>query len=110
MSGLQRWDLLALWLACGALTFAIRLSFIALEGRYRPPSWFVRWLPFVPIAALTALTVPELLLVAGKPSVGFDNPRLWAGAVAIFVAARWRNTLLTIASGFGALAILRWLN
>jgi branched-subunit amino acid transport protein len=98
---------LPLWLACGLLTFAIRLSFIALEGRYRPPSWFVRWLPFVPIAALTALTAPELLLVAGKLDLSAENPRFWAGLVAIAVAARWRNTLLTIASGFAALFLLR---
>ncbi|MDX9994400.1 MAG: AzlD domain-containing protein [Rhodocyclaceae bacterium] len=100
---------LPLWLACGLVTFAIRYSFIALEGHYRPPAWFVRWLPFVPIAALTALTLPELLLVAGKLQVGTDNHRLWAGLVAIVVAARWKNTLLTIASGFAALALLRWL-
>lgn len=100
---------LPLWLACGLLTFAIRLSFIALEGRYRPPSWFVRWLPFVPIAALTALAVPELLLVAGKLRLGADNPRFWAGLVAIAIAARWRNTLLTIACGFAALFLLRLL-
>lgn len=100
---------LGLWLACGLVTFAIRYSFIALEGHYRPPGWFVRWLPFVPIAALTALTLPELLLVAGRLQVGTDNPRLWAGLVAIGVAARWKNTLLTIAAGFAALALLRWL-
>lgn len=100
---------LPLWIACGLLTFAIRLSFIALEGRYRPPSWFVRWLPFVPIAALTALTAPELLLVAGRLDIGIANPRLWAGLVAILVAARWGNTLLTIASGFVALFLLRQL-
>jgi branched-subunit amino acid transport protein len=101
---------LPLWIACGLLTFLIRWSFIALEGHYRPPEWFVRWLPFVPIAALTALVAPELLLVAGKLSLGTDNPRLWAGLVAIAVAARWRNTLLTIASGFVALGLLRWLS
>lgn len=99
---------LPLWIACGLVTFLIRWSFIALEGHYRPPEWFVRWLPFVPIAALTALVAPELLLVAGKLQVE-DNPRLWAGLVAVAVAARWRNTLLTIASGFVALGLLRWL-
>lgn len=109
MNWLQQWNLLALWLACGLVTFAIRYSFIALEGHYRPPGWFVRWLPFVPIAALTALTIPELLLVAGKLQIGADNPRLWAGLVAIAVAAYWRNTLLTIGSGFVALGLLRWL-
>jgi branched-subunit amino acid transport protein len=102
-------NFLPLWLACGLLTFTIRYSFIALEGHYRPPGWFIRWLPFVPIAALTALVAPEVLLVAGKLSLGIDNPRLWAALVAIIVAAVWRNTLLTIASGFVALGLLRWL-
>jgi len=98
-----------LWLACGLLSFAIRYSFIALEGHYRPPDWFVRGLPFVPIAALTAITVPELLLVAGQMQF-IDNPRLAAGLVAIAVAARWKNTLLTIAGGFVALWLFTWLS
>jgi branched-subunit amino acid transport protein len=97
-----------LWIACGLITFAIRYSFIALEGHVRPPDWFIRWLPFVPIAALTAITTPELLLVAGRLTLS-DNPKLWAGLLAIAVAAVWRNTLLTIVSGFIALGLLRWL-
>ncbi len=101
--------LLTLWVVCGLLTFAIRYSFIALEGHYHPPDWFIRWLPFVPIAALTAITVPELLLVAGQLDLGLGNPRFWAGLVAIAVAAIWKNTLLTIGSGFAALWLLNWL-
>lgn len=92
-----------LWLlfgAAGLLTFLIRLSFIAAEGRYRAPAWFVAALPFVPIAALTALVAPELFLTAGEWHLG---PRFWSGLVAIVVAARTRNTLLTIGSGFLAL-------
>jgi branched-subunit amino acid transport protein len=92
-----------LWLlfgAAGLLTFLIRLSFIAAEGRFRAPAWFVAALPFVPIAALTALVAPELLLQAGSLHLG---PRFWAGLVAIGVAAWKRHTLLTIASGFAAL-------
>ncbi len=97
-----------LWLACGLITFAIRYSFIALEGHYRPPAWFVRTLPFVPIAALSAISVPELLQVAGQLRLA-ENPRFWAGLVAIAVAARWKNTLLTIASGFAVFWLLRGL-
>lgn len=96
-------------LASGLLTFAIRLSFIAAEGRYQPPHWFRRMLPFVPIAALTALIVPDLLLLNGAVSIGLDNPRLYAGLVAIFLAARWKNTLLTIFGGFLALVVLQYL-
>ena len=97
----------AVLVACGLLTFGIRFSFIALEGRYRPPGWFVLLLPFVPIAALTALVAPELLLVGGRLDIGADNPRFWAGLVAIAVAAWRKNTLLTIGSGFAALWLMR---
>jgi len=98
-----------LMLVCGVITFGIRYSFIAAEGQYQPPAWFRRLLPFVPIAALTALTAPELLLVKGQLVADGSNPRLWAGLVAIMVAAAWRNTLLTIGSGFLALFLLqRW--
>lgn len=99
-----------LWLVfvgAGLITFAIRLSFIALAGRYQPPSWFVVLLPFVPIAALTALIAPDLLMVAGQFNVGFDNPRFWAGLVAIAVAAWRKNILLTIGCGFVALLMVQ---
>ena len=96
-----------LMLVCGAITFAIRYSFIAAEGHYQPPPWFRRLLPFVPIAALTALTVPELLLVQGELVLGVGNPRLWAGVVAIIVAALWRNAMLTIGCGFLTLLLLQ---
>ncbi len=96
------WGLMIL---CGLVTFFIRYSFIAAEGRFQPADWFRRLLPFVPIAALTALAVPELLLVGG--SVQIVNPRLWAGMTAILVAALWRNTLLTIGCGFAAFWLLQ---
>jgi branched-subunit amino acid transport protein len=96
-------------LVAGLLTFAIRLSFIALEGRYQPAPWFVALLPFVPVAALTALVTPDLLLVAGELRFGIDNPRLWAGLVAIAVAAWRKNILLTIGSGFAVLWLIQLL-
>ena len=96
-----------LMVVCGVITFGIRYSFIAAEGHYRPPPWFALLLPFVPIAALTALTAPELLLLQGEIVLGAGNARLWAGIVAIVVAAVWRNTLLTIGVGFLALFLIQ---
>lgn len=96
-----------LMVVSGVITFAIRYSFIAAEGHFQPPGWFHRLLPFVPVAALTALTVPELLLMQGELVLGLANPRLWAGLVAIIAAAVWRNTLLTIGCGFLALFLLQ---
>ncbi len=96
-----------LMLVCGVITFVIRYSFIAAEGHFQPPAWFVHLLPFVPVAALTALVAPELLLVDGSIALGIGNARLWAGMVAIVVAVLWRNTVLTIGLGFAAFYLLR---
>lgn len=88
----------------GLITFVTRLSFIALEGRYTAPRFFTRALPLVPIAALTALIVPDLLLVQGHFG-GMSNPRLWAGLVAFGVAWKWKNPTFTIVAGFVALGV-----
>lgn len=96
-----------LWvMAVGGLTtFLTRLSFIALEGKYSPPESFKRALPLVPIAALSTLIVPDLLLSQGALTP-LDNPRLLAGGIAVLVAWRWKNATLTIVTGFIALFLL----
>lgn len=96
-----------LWvmLAGGLITFLTRLSFIALEGKYRLPESFKRALPLVPIAALSTLILPELLLSQGALAP-LGNPRLLAGGIAVLVAWRWKNATLTIVTGFIALFLL----
>jgi branched-subunit amino acid transport protein len=95
-----------LWLtmvAAGLLTFLIRYSFIGAAGRISAPDWFRRMLRFVPIAALTALIWPDLLMPAGELDLSLANPRLIAGVIAALVAWRSQNIFLTI--GIGMLAL-----
>jgi branched-subunit amino acid transport protein len=91
---------------CGLVTFALRLSFIAAEGRVTFPRWFRVLLPFVPVATLTALVVPELLLSQGALWLSWNNARLVAGLVAIVIAAATRSVLWTLVGGFAVLALL----
>jgi branched-subunit amino acid transport protein len=103
---------MALWLtliAGGLLTFGIRLSFILLLGRWQPTVLLQRSLRFVPPAVLTAIIVPELVLRGGTLNLAPSNLRLVAGLLAIFVAWRSRNALLTIGIGMAALWILQFL-
>ena len=90
----------------GLITFAIRLSFIALLGKVEPPPLLTRALRFVPPAVLSAIILPELVLREGAPSLGPGNARLMAGALAGLVAWRTRNVLATIAVGMAGLWIL----
>ncbi len=101
---------MSLWLTgvlAGALTFAIRLSFIGAAGRVGIPAWFERMLRFVPVAALTALIWPDLLIAHGAISLG--EPRLLAGLLAAAIAWRTRNVLATIGGGMLALWMIQWL-
>jgi branched-subunit amino acid transport protein len=101
-------NLWAAILAAGLATFLIRFSFIGMAGRCEIPAWFGRMLRFVPIAALTALVWPDLLLVQGEFAVGFDNPRLMAGLIAAGVAWKTRNILLTIGAGMTCLWVVQF--
>jgi branched-subunit amino acid transport protein len=58
---------------------------------------------------LTAIIVPELVLRGGTLNLAPSNLRLVAGLLAIFVAWRSRNALLTIGIGMAALWILQFL-
>ncbi len=101
---------MTLWitmLAAGAITFAIRLSFIGAAGRFDAPVWFIRLLRFVPVAALSALVWPDLLV--GDNLVITTQPRLYAGLAAALIAWRTRNVMFTIAGGMLSLWLVQWL-
>jgi branched-subunit amino acid transport protein len=93
---------------CGIGTYAIRLSFIALFGRMQMPDLLQRALRLVPPAVLSAIVFPELLMKSGQLDLSFSNTRLIAGLVAILIAWRTHNTLLTIVIGMALLWLLQW--
>ena len=99
-----------LWLVMligGLLTFGTRLSFILLHDRLKMPEWFRRGLRFVPVAVLSAIILPELTNPNGTLFLSWRNPQLLAGMVAILVAWRTKNVILTIVAGMAALFIFQ---
>ena len=99
-----------LWLAvagAGAITFALRLSFIALLGRIVIPVLVSRALRFVPAAVFTAVVIPLLFYVDGAVEVSFGNERLLAGVAAVLIAWRTRSVPLTLVGGMVVLWMLQ---
>jgi len=93
----------------GAITFALRISVIALFGRATVPPQIIRGLRFVPPAVLTALVTPALIRPDGPVDLSLGNAHLLAGTLAAVVAWKTKNTLLTIGTGLAALWLIRWL-
>jgi branched-subunit amino acid transport protein len=99
-----------LWLAmagAGAITFALRLSFIVLLGRIEIPPFLQRALRFVPAAVLTAVVIPLLIYADGSLELSLGNERLVAGVVAALICWRTRSVPLTLAGGMAALWALQ---
>ena len=91
----------------GLLTLGIRLSFMLFMGKIRIVPMVQQALRFVPVAVLSALIAPALFLPSGSLNLTVGNSRLIAGIVAIFVAWRTKNVLLTIVIGMACLLILQ---
>lgn len=98
------WPLL---IVAGAGTFLLRLSFLALMDGEKIPDIVRRALNLVPAAVLAALCLPAFV---PHGALNID-PDVWArpGAalIAILVAWRFGNMLLTLGAGMAALWALQ---
>ena len=100
--------LLLTFIIIGLLTYAIRLSFILFFSRMDIPSLLQRAFRFVPVAVLSAIIIPALFLPKGVLALSLTNARLLAGIIAIGVAWKTKNVLLTLVIGMGALYVLQF--
>jgi branched-subunit amino acid transport protein len=95
-------------LAIGALTYLIRLSFIALFGYVEEiPAGLERALRYVPAAVLAALVFPSFITVAPDAG-GVAVDTLVAGGLAVAVAWRTESVFATMAAGMGSLWLIRF--
>ncbi|MGB1177548.1 MAG: AzlD domain-containing protein, partial [Candidatus Puniceispirillaceae bacterium] len=73
------------------------------------PGWLQDALGFVPIAVLTAIIVPAVVIAPEGGLALAGNARLPAALLATTVALVTRSVLATIATGLAALWCLDWL-
>jgi branched-subunit amino acid transport protein len=92
----------------GLITFSLRLSFITLLSRIQLPALVKRSLDFVPLAVLSALIFSDLFQSGLVQPISMElYSRLFAGIIAVLVAWRTRNVVLTIGVGLIVLLILQ---
>lgn len=94
-------EILALILACAAVTAVPRVLPLLLLSRIKLPVWLLDWLSYVPVAVLAALLAIEVVVIEGKPNLSPTNPALLAIVPALAVAGFTRSLIGTVVAGVG---------
>lgn len=98
-----------LLLGMGVITFAIRYTLFAVGHRVRFSPRVQQALGYVPVAVLTAIIVPAVVMPDGNSlQLTLDNAYLVGGVVAVLIAAFSRNLLLTIFGSMLVFFLWRW--
>jgi len=95
-------------LAASAVTLAIRVSFIGLQGEREFPLVLKRALRFVPASVLAAIVWPAVFAPHKEMNFSLGNVQIYAALIAAAVAWKTRNILATLGVGMGALWVLQW--
>ncbi len=102
--------MMSLWLTmivAGIITYIIRLSFILLLEKIQIAERVQRALSLVPPAVFSAIIFPDLFLREGDLAINLGNGRLIAGLLAILVAWRTKNIVLTVLVGMIVLTVFQ---
>ena len=98
-----------IWMAmivCGLLTFSMRFVMFSDLAPKQLPGWLEEALGFVPVAVLTAIIVPAVIVSPDGGLMLAGNSRLPAALIAVTAALVTRSVLVTIGSGLGSMWVL----
>ena len=96
--GTDLWTL-AVIVGLALVTVLTRSFFFISNKSWQLPHWAQRGLQYAPIAALSAVVVPEIITVQGTLISTWQDARLFAAAVGAGVYFWRRDVLLTIVAG-----------
>ena len=100
-----------IWLAmtlCGLLTLAMRFVMFSDLAPKQLPAWLEEALGFVPVAVLTAIIMPAVIISPEGGVMLAGNSKLPAAIIAVTAALVTRSVLATIASGLGSMWVLEY--
>jgi branched-subunit amino acid transport protein len=98
LNGTDMWTLLVI-VGLAVVTVVSR-SFFLISGKpWQLPHWAQRGLQYAPIAALSAVVVPEIVMSQGQLIGTWQDARLFAAVAGVAIYYAKRNVLLTILGG-----------
>jgi branched-subunit amino acid transport protein len=98
MNGTDFWTL-AVIVGLAAVTVLTRCFFFMSDQPWHLPGWAQRGLQYAPIAALSAVVIPEIVMSQGQLIGTWQDARLFAAAIGTGVYFWRKDVLLTIVLG-----------
>ena len=102
-------EILFIIIGMSIVTQLPRIIHLVVLPRINLPPLLVRWLKHIPVAVLSALLFPSLLLPNGSFSLSLDNTALLAAIPCMVLAAKTKNLFLTVFTGIIIFALLQLL-
>ena len=91
----------------GVVNFLLRYVPIAWLSRLKLPRPIERWLSFIPVSAMSALVVGEVLRPDGTWLPPLHNPYLFAAVPTAVIYYKWRSFLGTTVAGIVFFLVFR---
>lgn len=98
MNGTDLWSL-GVIVGLAVVTVVARSFFFISSQSWQLPHWAQRGLQYAPIAALSAVVIPEIITVQGELVNTWQDARLYAAAVGVAAYFWRRDVLVTILAG-----------
>ena len=105
----MRPDIIPIIIGMSIVTQLPRLLPLVVLSKLNLPPLVIRWLKQIPVAVLSALLLPTLLMPNGELYLSPSNTALLAALPCILVAVKTKNLLWTVVTGILASALLQWL-
>ena len=91
--------MLSVIIGLSVVTVVARSFFFLANQDWQLPHWAQRGLQYAPIAALSAVVVPEIVMSQGALITTWQDARLFAAAAGVAIYFAKRDVLLTIIGG-----------
>lgn len=106
MNGTDLWTL-GVIVGLAVVTVVARSFFFITSQSWQLPGWAQRGLQYAPIAALSAVVIPEIITVQGDLVTTWQDARLYAAGVGVAAYFWRRDVLITILAGMAVYLPLR---
>ncbi|HZK28275.1 MAG TPA: AzlD domain-containing protein [Thermoclostridium sp.] len=96
-------------LGMSIVTYIPRALPIIVLSKFKLPDWFLRWLKYIPIAILSALLFPQIMMFEDHVNISLDNKNLLAAIPSLLAAYKTKSLFITVLVGIISMLLLNLL-